>query len=287
MHRIPVCLNSSAGFRVRASRTRPGGSSCFRKSVNPSREASSFDVRRQRCVAARAAALSDIEAQEAVVDGDVAKVPATPGVYAVYDENNDLQYIGLSRKISMSIAYHARELPELTKKVKILEIPDGTRESLTAAWKEWLQEHVKEAGSVPPGNVQGEKKWQPRKVKRAPPELKLTPGKGVEDLTCPIEDLIDMVVKENEVLAIIKGTRMEPQCGFSYKLLSILNQQGADYRVLNVLDEVYNPGLREAIKVYSQWPTIPQLYVKGEFVGGSDIVDEMNENGELGKLLKA
>lgn len=61
---------------------------------------------------------------------------------------------------------------------------------------------------------------------------------------------------------------MEPQCGFSYKLLSILNESKVEYDVVNVLDELYNPGLREAIKAYSAWPTIPQLYVKGEFIGG-------------------
>ena len=62
-----------------------------------------------------------------------------------------------------------------------------------------------------------------------------------------------------QVVAFVKGTRTQPQCGFSYKVLSTLNELGADYEVLNVLDEVHNPGLREAIKEYSQWPTIPQV----------------------------
>ena len=60
-------------------------------------------------------------------------------------------------------------------------------------------------------------------------------------------------------MAFVKGTRRQPQCGFSYKVLSMLNELGANYEVLNVLDETYNPGLREAIKEYSQWPTIPQV----------------------------
>jgi Grx4 family monothiol glutaredoxin len=87
------------------------------------------------------------------------------------------------------------------------------------------------------------------------------------------------------VVAFIKGTRSQPQCGFSHKLLTILNDSRADYEVVNVLDEFYNPGLREAIKSYSMWPTIPQLYVGGEFVGGSDIVEEMQGNGQLAQLL--
>lgn len=88
-----------------------------------------------------------------------------------------------------------------------------------------------------------------------------------------------------QVVAFVKGTRSQPQCGFSYKMLQILNESRADYEVVNVLDDFHNPGLREAIKQYSMWPTIPQLYVSGEFVGGSDIVEEMQANGELQKVL--
>lgn len=62
-----------------------------------------------------------------------------------------------------------------------------------------------------------------------------------------------------QVLAFIKGTRTEPQCGFSYQMLTILNREGVDYELLNVLDEQYNPGLRETVKTYSEWPTIPQV----------------------------
>lgn len=90
-----------------------------------------------------------------------------------------------------------------------------------------------------------------------------------------------------QVVAFVKGTRSQPQCGFSYKMLQILNDLRADYEVVNVLDEFHNPGLREAIKTYSMWPTIPQLYVGGEFVGGSDIVEEMQGNGQLAELLRS
>ena len=76
------------------------------------------------------------------------------------------------------------------------------------------------------------------------------------------------------------------QCGFSYQMLETLNQSKAEYQVVNVLDEQYNPGVREAIKEYSAWPTIPQLYVQGEFVGGNDIVQEMAQSGELAKVLE-
>ena len=83
------------------------------------------------------------------------------------------------------------------------------------------------------------------------------------------------------MVAFIKGTRGAPECGFSQRLLGVLGEVGAEFEVVNVLDAVHNPGLRDAIKEFSQWPTIPQLYVGGEFVGGSDIVTEMHAKGEL------
>jgi glutaredoxin-related protein len=70
-------------------------------------------------------------------------------------------------------------------------------------------------------------------------------------------------------------------------MLTMLNEARTEYEVVNVLDDFHNPGLREAIKQYSMWPTIPQLYVSGEFVGGSDIVEEMQSNGELQKVLSS
>jgi len=148
----------------------------------------------------------------------------------------------------------------------------------------WLPA-VQETGKVPPGNNKDNDTWTPKRPQKG--EIKLTPGKGIEDLNCTITDLIEQVVKSNKVVAFVKGTRSQPQCGFSYKVLSMLNEVGADYEVLNVLDEQYNPGLREAIKTYSQWPTIPQLYVDSELVGGCDILEEMHNKGELKELLKA
>lgn len=100
-----------------------------------------------------------------------------------------------------------------------------------------------------------------------------------------MEQLIDKVVKEVKVVAFVKGTRQQPSCGFSYKMLTTLNDLKIDYEVVNVLDDVHNPGLRDAIKTYSQWPTIPQLFIGGEFVGGADIVEQMLASGELAEAL--
>ena len=89
---------------------------------------------------------------------------------------------------------------------------------------------------------------------------------------------IDNEVKSNDVLLFMKGTPTFPQCGFSSQVVQILDYLGVEYDSANVLE---NQDLREGIKVYSNWPTIPQLYVKGEFVGGADIVREMFQAGEL------
>ncbi len=93
---------------------------------------------------------------------------------------------------------------------------------------------------------------------------------------------IDQIVKNNDVVLFMKGTPLFPQCGFSSRAVAILDRLGATYETVDVLQD---PEIRQAIKQYSDWPTIPQLYAKGEFVGGSDIMMEMFENGELQELL--
>ena len=92
------------------------------------------------------------------------------------------------------------------------------------------------------------------------------------------------IVKSNDVVLFMKGTALFPQCGFSSRAVAILDHLGAPYETVDVLQD---PEIRQGIKEYSDWPTIPQLYVKGEFVGGSDIMMEMFESGELRNLLSA
>lgn len=96
-----------------------------------------------------------------------------------------------------------------------------------------------------------------------------------------VQAAIDEAVKTNDVVLFMKGTPTFPQCGFSSVVVQILDVIGADYVATNVLED---QDVREGIKVYSDWPTIPQLYVKGEFVGGCDIIREMYESGELKQL---
>ncbi len=98
------------------------------------------------------------------------------------------------------------------------------------------------------------------------------------------EATIRDLIEKNDVVLFMKGTKMMPQCGFSSRVAGVLNFMGVDFHDVNVLAD---PEIRQGIKDFSDWPTIPQLYVKGEFVGGCDIVTEMTLSGELDQLFEA
>ena len=97
------------------------------------------------------------------------------------------------------------------------------------------------------------------------------------------KDLINNDIKNNDVCLFMKGTPDAPQCGFSMAISNMLKILEVNYKGINVLE---TQSLREGIKEFSDWPTIPQIYIKDEFIGGCDIVKEMYENGELKKILK-
>jgi len=95
---------------------------------------------------------------------------------------------------------------------------------------------------------------------------------------------IDHLVHSHKIVLFMKGNRSFPQCGFSAAVVEVLKRHGVDFHTFNVLSDM---NVREGIKEYSQWPTIPQLYIQGEFIGGCDIVREMDANGELAQKLAA
>ena len=97
-----------------------------------------------------------------------------------------------------------------------------------------------------------------------------------------VKSRIEQEISSNDVVLFMKGTPVFPQCGFSSMVSQVLSHIGVEFKGVDVLSE---PTLRDGIKSFSDWPTIPQLYVKGEFIGGSDIVKEMYENGELQELI--
>ena len=100
----------------------------------------------------------------------------------------------------------------------------------------------------------------------------------MSDATKTIQD----TVEQNRVVLFMKGTKNFPQCGFSSRAVEILKKCGAEFKDVNVLSD---PAIRQGIKDFSNWPTIPQIYISGKFVGGSDILNEMYQSGELQKLL--
>jgi monothiol glutaredoxin len=102
----------------------------------------------------------------------------------------------------------------------------------------------------------------------------------MSDVKARIQEMID----KNKVLLFMKGNKAFPQCGFSNRVVGVLKSEGVPFETFNVLQD---PEIREGIKEFSSWPTIPQLYVAGKFLGGCDIVSEMHENGELAAELKA
>ena len=98
---------------------------------------------------------------------------------------------------------------------------------------------------------------------------------------------IDQLVKGNDIVLFMKGTASFPQCGFSGRAIQILKAVGVDTKNIATVNVLEDPEIRQGIKDYSHWPTIPQLYVNGELVGGSDIMMEMYESGELKQLVNA
>jgi len=99
-----------------------------------------------------------------------------------------------------------------------------------------------------------------------------------------VQDWIGKQVANNDVVLFMKGNHQTPQCGFSGLVVQVLDHLGVDFTDVNVLEDM---GIREGVKVFSDWPTIPQLYVKGEFIGGADIIKEMYQDGDLQKLFAA
>jgi monothiol glutaredoxin len=102
-------------------------------------------------------------------------------------------------------------------------------------------------------------------------------------MTPEVKEKIDQLVAENKILVFMKGSKLMPQCGFSNNVVQILNTLGVPYETVDVLQD---PDIRQGIKEYSSWPTIPQVYLNGEFVGGSDILIELYQSGELQQIVE-
>lgn len=102
-------------------------------------------------------------------------------------------------------------------------------------------------------------------------------------MTPEVKAKIDQLVEENKVMVFMKGSKLMPQCGFSNNVVQILNTLGVPYETVDILAD---PEIRQGIKEYSNWPTIPQIYINGDFVGGSDIAIELYQTGELQQMVE-
>lgn len=102
-------------------------------------------------------------------------------------------------------------------------------------------------------------------------------------MTTPVQEKIDTLVKQNKVMLFMKGSKLMPQCGFSNNAVQIFNSLGVPFETFDVLSD---PEVRQGIKEYTNWPTIPQVFINGEFIGGSDILIELYQKGELQELLE-
>ncbi len=102
-------------------------------------------------------------------------------------------------------------------------------------------------------------------------------------MTPEVKDKIDNLLTQNKIMVFMKGTKLMPQCGFSNNVVQILNTLGVPFETLDILAD---PEIRQGIKEYSNWPTIPQVYVNGQFVGGSDILIELYNKGELQEMVE-
>lgn len=105
----------------------------------------------------------------------------------------------------------------------------------------------------------------------------------MDNLSNTYRQYINSIIQENKIVVFMKGDRLMPMCGFSNTVIQILNKFNIKYHTINVLDD---ENLRNEIKIYSQWPTIPQVYINGEFIGGSDVMIEMYNTNELQELLE-
>jgi len=114
-------------------------------------------------------------------------------------------------------------------------------------------------------------------------QLKKAPIIMSETLTPEVKSRIDAIISQDKIVVFMKGNKLMPQCGFSNNVVQILNILGVPFQTFDVLSDYE---IRQGIKEYSNWPTIPQVYINGEFVGGSDILIEMYQNGQLQEMLE-
>ena len=201
-----------------------------------------------------------------------------------------MQYVAMSRKVAVSIENHLQLLgPDDLHTCKAVTWDKPSKQDLEGTATAWIQYCIDLTGGAPPGNTREGEIWRAKAadVRRAKPNIQFAEDLAAKNDTALAVAEIKRLVAAHTVVLFIKGTRQAPQCGFTDATVALFDQLGVDYECIDCLDEERNPGLREAIKELSVWPTIPQVYIGGEFTGGADVCRELAESGELQEVIRA
>lgn len=211
-----------------------------------------------------------------------------PGVYGIYSSTSELQFVAASPNILASIGAHLKYVPNASEKVNSVRMitvdheGDAPLDKFAEGWVMALHESELD---LPPGNTDESPEWR---IEPASANVYFSNGLIGADLDARVEEEIKGILRDHKVVLFMKGTRDSPKCGFSKAVVDVLDRGvGDDFVCVDCLDNNRNDGLRNGIKKFSNWPTIPQLYVDGDFVGGADIIQEMEMNGELAAVLNS
>lgn len=208
-----------------------------------------------------------------------------PGVYGVYAASGELQYVAAVEDVGQAIYSHVRIIGDAQRvhAVRMMTVPNVDDAPLCAMAENWVMALVNNGFETPPGNCDDAPEWR-EELKS--PDVSFSGTVVAGDAESRVDEEIKTILRDHRVVLFMKGTRAAPRCGFSRAVVDVMEQQaGDDFVCVDCLDKAKNPGLREGIKKYSNWPTIPQLFINGDFVGGADIVQGMVTNGELAAVL--
>lgn len=206
-----------------------------------------------------------------------------PGVYGVYSSEGALQYVASALNVRTAIDGHRSILRDADRVFAVRMItlePGQDTDPIDQFAETWVHTHTN-VTDPPPGNCEEAPEWR-----EEPEDVDVRFQLGAQEENANAEIL--RLLRRHRIILFMKGTSTAPKCGFSEQTLMILRREGAPEDVLkcvDCLDGDRNPGLREQIKLHAQWPTIPQLYINGDFVGGADIVKDLAETGNLRKML--
>lgn len=220
------------------------------------------------------------------IPSEVSEIPEhweRAGLYGIYSSEGVLQYVASTENVGENVRNHLRYVrdSERCHSIRMITVDSVEEAPLAQLAEQWVMTHGYQGPGFPPGNSDEAPEW--REEYSFKPDVYIDMDTPAEYVGAEIKHLL----RKHKVVLFMKGTREEPRCGYSLATLETLERVagGDEFVCVDCLDEEKNPGLRQGIKNYSQWPTIPQLYVNGDFVGGCDIVTGMETSGELVTLI--